>query len=324
MPTRLIRDWTDWADVDLLSDGAEALLIRLIMKADDYGRFHASPRLIRSLCYPLRDDVSEAMIERRIGELFSAGLICVYKSSGRNYLRLNFVDWQKRSKSRFPGPPEDVIKTNVKDLRADCAQSAFCPVTDPNTNTTAPTDCFLPSEQQRKSPAAETPVHAADLAEAFRDAGIDPGAIASGAPTPGKSTRRPRLGNGRADTPREPDLPPECAISQPGPFIEDDELNNAIDNYTAAAGINGVGLFKTKQRALDMAAPDWCGRQAVIDALCAGAAAVPPWPARRVWSRAENSEVKAGWVERPGRRRREPPPTVSDDDIRRFTEEMRR
>ena len=55
MPTRMLRDWTDSLKFDGLSAEAERLFARLLMKADDYGRYHADPRLVRAGCFPLTE-----------------------------------------------------------------------------------------------------------------------------------------------------------------------------------------------------------------------------------------------------------------------------
>ena len=57
MPSRILRDWTDSLRFDGLSAEAERLFTRLIMKADDYGRFHADPRLLRAGCFPLSENL---------------------------------------------------------------------------------------------------------------------------------------------------------------------------------------------------------------------------------------------------------------------------
>jgi hypothetical protein len=56
MPTRILRDYTDSAAFDGLSAEGERLFIRLLMKADDFGRFHANPKLVKALCFPLAED----------------------------------------------------------------------------------------------------------------------------------------------------------------------------------------------------------------------------------------------------------------------------
>ena len=108
----MIRDWTDSEKVDRLSPQAEVLFIRLIMKADDYGCFHAHPALVKSFCFPLRDNVRNTDISRWIEDCQSAGLLVTYADpqDGKMYLQiLNFGQRLKQSRHKFPTPPAGVF-----------------------------------------------------------------------------------------------------------------------------------------------------------------------------------------------------------------------
>ena len=75
MPNRILRDYTDSIQVNELSDGAETFFIRLMMKADDYGKFHGNPKLLKANLYPLKDTISEKKIAEWIKECVKNGLI---------------------------------------------------------------------------------------------------------------------------------------------------------------------------------------------------------------------------------------------------------
>lgn len=117
---RLIRDWTLSEKMNQLSAQAEVLFMRLCMKCDDYGGFHARPSLIKANLFPLRlDNVREADISRWISELVNtkdekgekAGLIVVYEVDSKPYLRIvNFGQKLKRMKKLFPDPPPDILE----------------------------------------------------------------------------------------------------------------------------------------------------------------------------------------------------------------------
>lgn len=109
MPIRMLRDWTDSEAVNSLDEGAETLFTRLIMKADDFGRFTANPKLIRSLCYPLKDGIRESDIARRIAACETAGLIATYTASdGKPLLEIrNFGQRMRHGmKAKYEGPGE--------------------------------------------------------------------------------------------------------------------------------------------------------------------------------------------------------------------------
>lgn len=111
MPTRMLHEKIcDSATLAELTGDEERLFHRLVVKADDYGRFHAHPSLILGACFPLligKVDV-ETVREWR-NRLVEVGLIALYTVDGREYLHL--VTWeayqrQRGSKPKFPSPLE--------------------------------------------------------------------------------------------------------------------------------------------------------------------------------------------------------------------------
>lgn len=102
----MLRDWTDSAKLDAISAEGERLLTRLIMKADDYGRFHAEPRLVRALCFPLSESIKSESVRKWLDELHKAGLIFVYEAEGKAVLAIvNFGQRLKQSRAKFPELP---------------------------------------------------------------------------------------------------------------------------------------------------------------------------------------------------------------------------
>ena len=105
MPSRVLRDHTDSFRFEHLSAEAERLFHRLIMKADDYGRYSADPRLIRSGCFPLLPSISDDDISSWLDACRKAGLIAVYEVQGRSYLAIiNFRQRMRQMKGKFPPP----------------------------------------------------------------------------------------------------------------------------------------------------------------------------------------------------------------------------
>jgi hypothetical protein len=108
MPNRILRDWTDSELINELSWQAEVLFTRLIMKADDFGRFSANEKLIRSLCFPLKDGVRDADITRWLAECEQAGLIVVYHVNSKAVLAIrNFGQRLRQKRELYPPPPDD-------------------------------------------------------------------------------------------------------------------------------------------------------------------------------------------------------------------------
>jgi hypothetical protein len=77
--------------------------------ADDQGRGHDNPRLIKAALWPLDDDVTAADVEGWQAELEAHGRITRYGAEGRRYFAVtNFKEHQKPSKpnpSKLPEPP---------------------------------------------------------------------------------------------------------------------------------------------------------------------------------------------------------------------------
>ena len=96
----------------MLGWAAEVFYRRLMSVADDHGRFHGLPKLIRAACYPLKiDTVSDADVAGWLDECVAAGLVEVYQGEdGKSYVQIVKFGQQVRSKSKFPEPNEAASK----------------------------------------------------------------------------------------------------------------------------------------------------------------------------------------------------------------------
>lgn len=120
MPQRILRDWTDSDIIDKLKFEEEVLFTRLIMKADDFGNFHARPQLIKSLLFPLKDGIRVSDIDRWLKNIEAAGLIRCYTHNGSPFLHIvKFGQRLRQTKRIFPEPPEFIEKN---DMSAECQQ----------------------------------------------------------------------------------------------------------------------------------------------------------------------------------------------------------
>ena len=97
LPTRILRDWTDSLRVEKLTPEAERFFVRLLMKVDDFGRFYADARLLKSHCFPLLVSLRETDISRWLAECEKAGLVVVYEAKGRKYLAI--VEFRQRARA---------------------------------------------------------------------------------------------------------------------------------------------------------------------------------------------------------------------------------
>jgi hypothetical protein len=95
--------------IDATSPEAEVLFYRLLASADDFGRFHADPKLVLGECFPLRiGTVTPKQVQGWLVELARVRLIRIYQVGDEAYLE--FAKWEQRtraSQSRYPDPPTD-------------------------------------------------------------------------------------------------------------------------------------------------------------------------------------------------------------------------
>jgi len=125
MPNRILRDGILSSEpVASLSWAAEVFYRRLMSVADDHGRFHALPKLIRAACYPLQiDKVSDADIGKWLTECVTAALVSVYPASdGKRYIQIEKFGQQVRSKSKFPGA-DDAAADHPPAIASKCYQA---------------------------------------------------------------------------------------------------------------------------------------------------------------------------------------------------------
>ena len=106
MPTRILRDWTDSEAVNALTAQGERHFLRVIMKADDYGRLTGSAKLLRPLLYPLLlDEVREADVQRWTAECVKSGLVRLYEVDSKPFLEIQkFGQRIRAEKSKCPSP----------------------------------------------------------------------------------------------------------------------------------------------------------------------------------------------------------------------------
>jgi hypothetical protein len=134
MPSRYIREGLLTSDAfNALDDACEAFWTRLLLVVDDFGRFDGRAIVVRSRCYPLREDVTVADVERRLDALHRAGLVVRYVVEGKPYLQLTKWTTAPRAKSSkypeplannaLPAPAYDIPKTPARGVNADADQS---------------------------------------------------------------------------------------------------------------------------------------------------------------------------------------------------------
>ena len=141
MPNRIIRDgWIESVKIDRLNADGERFFIRLCLRADDFGRYHANPMLLKSNLFPLREDVRSADMTRCLAACEAAGLIRCYNAAGGRYLVIEKFDQRTRAQvSKFP-PPPDGCRTDDRHLTGTRPADDRQPRTEAETETNAETE----------------------------------------------------------------------------------------------------------------------------------------------------------------------------------------
>lgn len=127
MPNRIIKESiTTSENIAALSHGAECLFYRLMVKADDFGRYFGNAKIVLSTCFPLKvGEISVDDVEKWLEELWLADLLERYTAGGREYIHL--TTWSKHqtcraTKSKYPAPSDDEAAPMQDMTRAELVQ----------------------------------------------------------------------------------------------------------------------------------------------------------------------------------------------------------
>lgn len=109
MPNRLIREgWVDSEKIDSLSSDGERFFLRLLLKADDFGRYTANSQLLKSSLFPLKDGIRNTDMTRLLAECEKAGLVRCYEHASKRYCVIdNFQQRTRAMASKYPDPEGD-------------------------------------------------------------------------------------------------------------------------------------------------------------------------------------------------------------------------
>jgi len=111
MPNRIIKESIRMSDtLSEVSAEAERLFWRLIVSADDFGRFDARPSIVLGQCLSaFYGAYSTDDVDKWLRELASVDLLQMYENEGRPYLTLTKWDKHQRRRakdSKFPAPDD--------------------------------------------------------------------------------------------------------------------------------------------------------------------------------------------------------------------------
>jgi hypothetical protein len=124
VPNRLLKEGiVDSALIDSVSAEAEVCFYRLLVVCDDLGRFDARTAIVRSRCFPLKEQSNfSAKVEAWLSELEEKLLILRYKADGQPFLQIAKWDQRVRSNGKYPPPSDSDLQTFRERLSAGCGQ----------------------------------------------------------------------------------------------------------------------------------------------------------------------------------------------------------
>jgi hypothetical protein len=153
MPNRYIRaSAIESEPVNALTPQAEVFYRRLLNRADDFGRFTANLRLLRSSLFPLQlDYVTERIVAHCLAECVAVGLVFTYEADGKPLLVINKWEQGRAKHSDFAPPPADVcdrMKTYVYTCKHMLAYA-------PDSDTDSDSGSVSGSDKERPAKPAE-------------------------------------------------------------------------------------------------------------------------------------------------------------------------
>jgi hypothetical protein len=151
MPSRIIREgWLESERIGKLDAAGERFFLRLLLRADDFGRYHANPLLLKSALFPLSEDVRSTDIPRWLAACEAAGLLRCYDADGKRFVEIPRFDQRTRAKvSKFPAPASECPSN-------DGQMTVKRPADDGHARTDSDSDSDSKSEAETAAPAPAT------------------------------------------------------------------------------------------------------------------------------------------------------------------------
>lgn len=148
MPNRIISSGILTSEsLSQLTWFEQCVFFKLLVLADDYGRYDGRPAVIRGQAFSLHN-VTNADIQAALSRLAAVGIVSNYEVDGRPYLQLEHWGKYQRlrnSKAKYPAPPDSAAdcsescdsRRNSPQVAADCGLNPN-PNPNPNPNTNSP------------------------------------------------------------------------------------------------------------------------------------------------------------------------------------------
>jgi hypothetical protein len=164
----MIREgWLESEPVNTLDAASERFFLRLCLRADDFGRYHANPMLLRSTLFPLRDDVKTSEIGKWLDACQRAGLLICYSIENKAYVEIRkFSQRMRAAISKFPQPP-DSCQAHDGQMPDKCPSSVWPPRSEAETESEAESESKAESKTETDSAKLSLPFESPTFAESW-------------------------------------------------------------------------------------------------------------------------------------------------------------
>lgn len=123
MPNRILKESICTSEtIAELSWFEEVLFYRLIVSADDFGRYDARPAIIKGRLFPL-SGVTIKQISDALNKLASAGIVILYGVDGHGYLQISTWEHHQSPRAKKANIHHHLmISKNLHTLACNCMQ----------------------------------------------------------------------------------------------------------------------------------------------------------------------------------------------------------
>lgn len=167
MPNRILKESICTSDtISKLSWFEEICFYRLIVNADDYGRFDGRLPILKSRMFPL-EDVTEKQIGDAINKLRSAGIVTTYTVEEKPYLQI--VTWAnhqqiRNKRSKYPSIDDadsvsDINGNHLISIDIKCPRNPIQSNPNPNPNPNVCTERYDDRSMQEPIIVIELPLN---------------------------------------------------------------------------------------------------------------------------------------------------------------------
>lgn len=163
MPNRLIKETIHTSErVNAMTDFEFRLWVSLITYVDDYGRGDARPAIIKGICFPLREDLTNKDVEDALIGLAGLGCIVFYDADDQHLFYFPHWDEHQRirsKRSKFPAPVSNLqtYDSNSRSYDSNLQQNAPVIQSNPNPIQSNPNPNPIQSESKSNlNPIGET------------------------------------------------------------------------------------------------------------------------------------------------------------------------